>query len=187
MAKIVTNIAIADATSITVRGRDLVNELIGKHTYTEMIYFLTVGRMPSAGETRVLDACLVTLMEHGFTPAALVSRLMAESVPDQIQVSIAAGLLAVGSVHAGTMEGCAALLQAGVEAADKQEWCRRVVEDHATGCRPAGVDHRCRADPGDRQSAIRDDPRGQALRGPTGPRRTTRRAGAAWPGPVDGV
>lgn len=132
MAKIVTNIAIADATSITVRGRDLVNELIGKHTYTEMIYFLTVGRMPSAGETRVLDACLVTLMEHGFTPAALVSRLMAESVPGQIQVSIAAGLLAVGSVHAGTMEGCAALLQAGVEAADKQEWCRRVVEDHRT-------------------------------------------------------
>jgi citrate synthase len=126
----VTHIATANATSVTVRGRDLVNELIGRHTYTEVFYFLSVGRMPTAGETRVLDACLVTLMEHGFTPAALVSRLMAESVPDQIQVSIAAGLLAIGSVHAGTMEGCAALLAEGVKAADKAAWCRQVVEEH---------------------------------------------------------
>ncbi len=130
MARLVTNIATSDATSITVRGRDLVGELIGKCSYTEMLYFLTVGRMPTAGETRVLDACLVTLMEHGFTPAALVSRLMAASVPDQIQVSIAAGLLAVGSVNAGTMEGCAGLLAEGVEEKDWAQWCRRTVEDH---------------------------------------------------------
>ncbi len=130
MPKLETNIATADATSVTVRGRDLVNELIGKHTYTEMLYFLIVGRMPSAGETRVLDACLVTLMEHGFTPAALISRLMAESVPDQIQVSIASGLLAIGGVHAGTMEGCAALLVDGVEESDWDAWCKRVVAEH---------------------------------------------------------
>ena len=130
MAKLVTNIATADATSITVRGRDLVNELIGRHTYTEVFYFLVVGRMPTPQQTRVLDACLVTLMEHGFTPAALISRLMAESSPGQIQVSIAAGLLAVGDVHAGTMEGCAALLQRGVEESDADAWCRRIVSEH---------------------------------------------------------
>jgi citrate synthase len=136
MTKLVTNIATADASSITVRGRDLVNEMIGRYTYTEVLYFLIVGRMPSGGETRVLDACLVTLMEHGFTPAALVSRLMAESVPDQIQVSVAAGLLAIGSVHAGTMEGCAALLEQGIEEADKAAWCRRVVAEHRTRKQP---------------------------------------------------
>lgn len=128
--KIVTNIATADAASVTVRGRDLVNELIGKYTYTEVLYFLTVGHMPTPQQTRVLDACLVTLMEHGFTPAALISRLAAESVPGEIQVSIAAGLLAVGSVHAGTMEGCAALLSEGVKEADTAAWCNRVVAEH---------------------------------------------------------
>lgn len=130
MTKLVTHIATADATSVTVRGRDLANDLIGKHSFTELLYFLIVGRMPSTGETRVLDACLVTLMEHGFTPAALVSRLIAESVPDEIQVPIAAGLLAVGSVHAGTMEGCAALLAAGIGEPDKDQWCRRMVAEH---------------------------------------------------------
>ncbi len=99
----VTHIATADATSVTVRGRDLVNDLIGKHTFTEVFYFLVTGRMPTGAQARVLDACLVTLMEHGFTPSALIARLTAESVPDQIQVSIGAGLLAIGSVHAGTM------------------------------------------------------------------------------------
>lgn len=130
MSKIATNIATANATTVTVRGRDLVNDLIGKHSFTEVLYFLTVGRMPTPGQTRVLDACLVTLIEHGFTPAALISRLTAESVPGEIQVPIAAGLLAVGSVHAGTMEGCAALLHEGAGQTDRDAWCRRVVSEH---------------------------------------------------------
>jgi citrate synthase len=130
MPQPVTHIATADATSVTVRGRDLVNELIGKHSFTEVFYFLVTGRMPDAAQTRVLDACLVTLMEHGFTPSALIARMMAESVPDQVQVSIGAGLMAVGSVHAGTMEGCAALLTAGVDEADADAWCQRIVTQH---------------------------------------------------------
>lgn len=125
-----TNIATADASSITIRGRSLADDLIGKHSFTEVFYFLISGRMPSVAQTRVLDACLVTLMEHGFTPSALISRMMAESVPDQIQVSIGAGLMAVGSVHAGTMEGCAALLAAGASEPDTDAWCRRIVAEH---------------------------------------------------------
>jgi citrate synthase len=130
MSEPITNIATADAKSITIRGRDLVNDLIGKHTFTEIFYFLITGRMPDAAQTHVLDACLVTLMEHGLTPSALIARLTAESVPDQIQVSIGAGLLAIGSVHAGTMEGCAALLTAGVNEPDADGWCRRIVADY---------------------------------------------------------
>jgi citrate synthase len=68
--------------------------------------------MPDAVETRVLDACLVTLMEHGLTPSAVIARLMADSVPEEPQVAIASGLLAIGSVFAGTTESCAELLLA---------------------------------------------------------------------------
>lgn len=127
MASIVTNIAMADATRVIVRGRDLINDLIGKYSFTEMFYFLICERFPTQAETRVLDACLITLMEHGFTPAAVISRIMAESVPDQIQVSIASGLLTIGNVHAGTMEGCAALLTEGVKAEDQDTWCRETL------------------------------------------------------------
>ncbi len=105
-----TRIAKSTATTVHIRGRDLVNELIGKYSFTEMLYFLTCDRMPDVAQTRLLDACLVTLMEHGLTPSAVITRLMADSVPEEPQVAIASGLLAIGSVYAGTTESCAALL-----------------------------------------------------------------------------
>src|SRR5262245_32007895 len=109
---LVTRTGTSTATTVRVRGRDLVNELIGKHSFTEMLYFLTCDRIPDAVQVRLLDACLVTLMEHGLTPGAVITRLMADSVPEEPQVAIASGLLAIGSVYAGTTETCAALLLA---------------------------------------------------------------------------
>jgi citrate synthase len=123
-----TNISTSTPTSITVRGRDLVNDLIGNSTFTEMTYFLITNRMPTSAETRVLDACFVTLMEHGWTPAAVITRMMLNAVPDQTQVAMAAGLLAVGSVNVGTMEGCAKLLTEGMaRGGDLDAWCLEVV------------------------------------------------------------
>lgn len=107
---LVTRTGTSTATTVRVRGRDLVNELIGKLSFTEMLYFLTCDRMPDAVQVRLLDACLVTLMEHGLTPSAVIARLMADSVPEEPQVAIASGLLAIGSVYAGTTETCAELL-----------------------------------------------------------------------------
>ncbi|HEV7267192.1 MAG TPA: citryl-CoA lyase [Falsiroseomonas sp.] len=130
-AKLATSIATSTDTSITVRGRDLVNELIGHRTYTEMVYFLTTGRTPDATETRVLDACLVTLMEHGMTISAIVTRLIADNVPGEAQVAMAAGLLPIGSVFVGTMEGCARILHDGVtQAVEPEAYARDVVQRH---------------------------------------------------------
>ncbi len=125
-----TSIATSDATSITVHGKDLVHELMGRHTFTEVLYFLLCHRMPTAPQVRLLDACLVTLMEHGWTPSSIITRLMADSTPGQAQVAIAAGLLAVGDVFAGTMDGCARLLSEGVAAPDAEAWCRDTVAHH---------------------------------------------------------
>ncbi|UYP17910.1 citryl-CoA lyase [Rhodococcus sp. Z13] len=130
MSQPVTHIATSDESSITVRGKDLCDELMGHRSFTEMIYFLSVGRMPSAEEARVLDACLVTLMEHGWVPTSIITRLVADSVPDDVQVAIAAGLLSVGPVFAGTMEGCAEILVEGIRSGeDTQVYCKRVAEE----------------------------------------------------------
>ena len=106
-----TSICTSDLTSITVRGRDLVNDLVGELTFTEMLYFLSTGRKPDAGQAKVLDACLVTIMEHGINPSTIVARLTSHMVPDEPQVAIAAGLLGIGGQFAGTSEQCAAILQ----------------------------------------------------------------------------
>jgi citrate synthase len=77
-----------------------------------MLYFLSCGRRPDAAQGKVLDACLVTIMEHGINPSTIVARLISDTVPDEPQVAIAAGLLGVGGVFAGTSEQCAAILVA---------------------------------------------------------------------------
>jgi len=130
---IITKTGHSTPTEVRVRGLDLINELMGRYTYTEMLYFLTCHRFPTVSETKVLDACLVTLMEHGLTPSAVISRLMRDSVPNEPQVAIASGLLAIGSVFAGTTEDCADLLLKIKNAAgdDLESACRDVAKRYA--------------------------------------------------------
>jgi citrate synthase len=105
-----TRIAQGTAEDVFVRGKSLCAELIGKLSFTEMTYFQVTGRMPTPAQARVLDACLVALMEHGLTPSVLATRLTYGSSPEAMQAAVAAGILGVGSVFVGTVEGCAALL-----------------------------------------------------------------------------
>ncbi len=126
----VTRLSTSDATSITVRGRDLVNDLIGKVSYTEMMFFLIQERMPTPAEARVLDACMVTLMEHGLNASTIIARLLDDSGPGQVQVAMAGGLLAVGDVFIGTMDGAARILIKGIQAQDAETFCRETVADH---------------------------------------------------------
>ncbi|HEY6966173.1 MAG TPA: citryl-CoA lyase [Burkholderiales bacterium] len=106
-----TKIAHHTAAAIYVRGASLVDDLIGKLTFTEMMYFQLLGERPTPGQARILDAVLVTLMEHGITPSSIVSRLIYDSCPEAVQAAVAAGLLGVGSTFIGTMEGCAANIE----------------------------------------------------------------------------
>jgi citrate synthase len=106
-----TRIATHTAQTITIRGADLVDELMGRLSFTEMMYFQMLGRRPTVAQTKILDAVLVTLMEHGITPSSITARMIYMSCPEAVQAAVAAGLLGVGSTFIGTMEGCAALLE----------------------------------------------------------------------------
>ncbi len=124
-----TNIATSDATSITVRDRDLVEDLVGKVSFTEMMWLVVLGTTPTPAQTAIADACMVTLMEHGMTPSAIATRLVYGSSPDAMQGAVAAGLLGVGSRFVGTVEGCAQLLQRIVAAPDQRAEADAIVRE----------------------------------------------------------
>ena len=117
-----TGIGASDADSITLMGRDLASELMGKVTFTELTFLLVRKRMPSAEEARLLDAVLVSLADHGLTPTVLAARLTHTGAPESIQGAIAAGLLGAGSVFLGVVEDTARfldeILAAGGDAAE---------------------------------------------------------------------
>lgn len=122
-----TSLCHATPDDILVRGRSLPRELIGTLTFTEMIYFELTGREATAPQRVILDACLVTLMEHGLTPSAIATRLTYGSAPEAMQGAVAAGLLGVGSTFVGSTEGCAALLARIVAATDGRAEARAIV------------------------------------------------------------
>jgi citrate synthase len=111
-----TAICHATPEAIFVRGANLVDELIGQVSFTEMILFQMLGQRPTRTQTVLLDAVLVTLMEHGLTPSAIATRLIYDSAPEALQSAVAAGVLGVGSTFIGTMEGCSALIAEMLEA-----------------------------------------------------------------------
>ncbi len=94
------------------RDAGVVGELMGNVTFTEMMFMHVMGRAPTPGEVKILDAVLVTLMEHGLTPSVIAARLTYHSAPEALQAAMAAGLLNVGSQFIGTMENAAKLLVA---------------------------------------------------------------------------
>lgn len=125
-----THIATSTADDVFVRDKSLCRELLGKVTFTEMIYFQITGRTATAAQTAMLDACLVALMEHGLTPSALAARLVYGSSPEAMQGGVAAGLLGVGSRFVGTVEDCGVLLARIAAAADPDAEAATIVADH---------------------------------------------------------
>lgn len=114
-----TEIAVSTPDAIYVRGKNLVDDLMGKIDFTSMIFFHLRGRLPTEGERAVLDATLVAVMEHGLTPSSITARLIYSSSPDAMQAAVAAGLLGAGSAFLGVMEDFAHILQDGVAAIEK--------------------------------------------------------------------
>lgn len=99
-----TAIATSDATSITVRGEDLCNDLIGKIDVVEYFWLLVTGKRPRATQVAVTQACLVAIAEHGLVPSVQAARMTLAADPACWQGAISAGLLGMGTVVAGSSE-----------------------------------------------------------------------------------
>lgn len=107
-----SSIAAVRGDEISIRGRDLVAELMGHVSFTHLVFLLVAGRAPERREEAMLDACLVALAEHGLTLSATVARATSTTAPESLQGAVAAGLLGVGDRVAGSMEGCGRTLHA---------------------------------------------------------------------------
>jgi citrate synthase len=95
---------------IVVRGKDLPGEIIGHLNLGDMAFLELTGRAPEARESKLFNAMVVTLVEHGLTPSALATRLTYLGAPEAMQAAVAAGLCGLGSVFVGSTEGVARML-----------------------------------------------------------------------------
>jgi citrate synthase len=101
-----TSLGTSSRDQIRLLGQDLTADLMGKVSFAELAFWLVAMRRPTPGQTRVFEAVLVALADHGFTPTALAARLTYLSAPDSLQGAMAAGLLGGGSRFLGVTEDC---------------------------------------------------------------------------------
>ncbi|MEZ2298390.1 citryl-CoA lyase [Variovorax sp. RCC_210] len=132
----VTRLCTHTLTSLHYRDANLVDDLLGKKTFTEVMLMQILGREPRGVDLRITDAVLIVLMEHGLTPSAIAARLIYMSAPENLQGAVSAGLLAVGSQFVGTMENCARLLERIQCAADPQAEALEIAR-HCKGLKSA--------------------------------------------------
>jgi citrate synthase len=123
---------------------------MGRLSLTDLTYLLLVGRDPTEGERRLLDAVLVSLADHGLTPSALAARLTYTGAPEAIQGALAAGLLGAGSVFLGPAGDTAEFLAQALQGHRKshptddelRDVARVAVEEHiGNGLRVPGLGH----------------------------------------------
>jgi citrate synthase len=142
--------AIVDARDgqIRLRGYEVSSLMTGK-TFTDTIFLLHQGRLPSAHERALLDAILTGVADHGSgAPSCATARLALSGNRQSLSAAVAAGILAVGDDHGGAGSGCMEMIAAGVARLKRdgitvEEAARSAVEDaRRAGKRLAGLGHR---------------------------------------------
>lgn len=113
-----TAISTSDAASITIRGRDLCSELIGKMDFADYFFLLLMGKDPDANQRFFVNALLVAIAEHGLVPSVQAARMTLAAAPEAIQGAVAAGLLGSGSVVLGSAEAAGFFLHDLVKSAE---------------------------------------------------------------------
>jgi citrate synthase len=97
-------ISASNPRTILVRGFDLVNDLMGRVSFTDYVWLLVTGAEPTSAQSAILDAALVAIAEHGLVPSVQASRMTLAAAPESFQGAVAAGLLGCGSVILGASE-----------------------------------------------------------------------------------
>ncbi|WP_457640863.1 citryl-CoA lyase [Persephonella sp.] len=97
-----------------VRGYKLA-DIIGNLSFTEAIYLVLKGELPTEKEKKMLDAIFVSLVEHSIAPPSVIAARAVASGGNSLHVGVGAGVLAFGEAHGGALEGAMKFLQENVD------------------------------------------------------------------------
>ena len=97
-----TAIAYGDKNAVVLRGYDL-QELVGQVSFAEAFLLLATGELPPPGHAKLLDAMMVSVLDHGIVPSSIVTRYLA-SAGSPIQAAVAGGVMAFGDTYGGACE-----------------------------------------------------------------------------------
>src|SRR6476619_578893 len=96
---------------VAVRGYDIA-ELMGQVSFGAAVYLILTGELPSPAIARLMDAILVSSIDHGATPPSALSARTVASTGATLSAAVAAGVMSINRHHGGAIEDCARQLKA---------------------------------------------------------------------------
>lgn len=131
-----------------------VDELMGQISFSQGIYLALMGDLPEDNVSKMIDAILVSSIDHGASPPSALAARTAASTGASLNGAVAAGLLSINRFHGGAIYDCMSILANGIErtvssGTDMDDIAIQIVgEFKAEKKRIAGLGHRIHsADP----------------------------------------
>ncbi|MDG2424553.1 MAG: citryl-CoA lyase [Phycisphaerales bacterium] len=92
--------------SVRVRGYDIA-ELMGNISFGQAVYLIIRGEMPDEITGRLMEAIIVSSIDHGATPPSVLAARTVASTGANLSASVAAGIMSINDHHGGAITNCA--------------------------------------------------------------------------------
>jgi citrate synthase len=132
-----TALTCIEPNKILVRGYPL-DEIMGRLTFGEAIYLLLMGEVPSPAIGSLMEAILVSFIDHGITPPSTLAARNTATTGAPLRACVAAGVLGFGRHHGGDIESCMQFLDTGLELVRKGAAYRDAAEVIVKRCLDGG-------------------------------------------------
>jgi citrate synthase len=104
-----TAITKIEANKVAVRGYPI-DQLMGRISFGEMVYLILKGELPTPKVGKLMDAMMVSSVDHGATPPSALAARTVASGGAPLTTAIAAGIMTINRHHGGAIEGCMKVL-----------------------------------------------------------------------------
>jgi citrate synthase len=104
-----TAITKIEPNKVAVRGYPI-DQLMGRISFGEMVYLVLKGELPTPAIGKLMDAILVSSVDHGATPPSALAARTVASGGAPLTTAIAGGIMTINRHHGGAIEGCMKVL-----------------------------------------------------------------------------
>ena len=129
-----------------------IDELMGSISFAEAVYLALKGDLPPANVAKMMNAILVSSIDHGASPPSALAARTVASTGAPLNAAVAAGILSINRHHGGAIADCMHVLQNGIERVNQSgetvdKIAADLVAEHkVSGKRIAGLGHRIHTD-----------------------------------------
>jgi succinyl-CoA synthetase alpha subunit len=123
---------------VAVRGHEIAS-LMGRVSFGAAVYLILTGRLPDETVGRLMDAILVSSIDHGATPPSALAARTVASTGASLSASVAAGIMSINKHHGGAIEdGARYLASVMARARDEHRPLDAIATDEVARIKAAG-------------------------------------------------